>query len=73
MKLIWVPGYPEPVFTRANEATTLDGLLSSPAQQTELHKSISFAFLTLLEQLTPLERAVFLLRELFNYEYAEIG
>ena len=31
------------------------------------------AFLVLLEQLTPLERAVFLLREVFVYEYAEIA
>ena len=31
------------------------------------------AFLVLLEQLTPLERAVFLLRQVFDYEYAEIA
>jgi RNA polymerase sigma-70 factor (ECF subfamily) len=30
------------------------------------------AFLVLLESLSPLERAVFLLREIFDYEYAEI-
>src|SRR5262249_26471596 len=35
--------------------------------------SISLAFLVLLEQLTPLERAVFLLREVFDYSYAEIA
>src|SRR6059036_1335279 len=39
----------------------------------QLHESISMAFLVLLEQLTPLERAVFLLREVFEYEYAEIA
>ena len=38
-----------------------------------LHESLSLAFLVLLEQLTPLERAVFLLREVFAYEYAEIA
>jgi RNA polymerase sigma-70 factor (ECF subfamily) len=31
------------------------------------------AFLVLLESLSPLERAVFLLREVFDYEYAEIA
>src|SRR5262249_16659227 len=36
-------------------------------------ESISMAFLVLLESLSPLERAVFLLREVFDYEYAEIG
>jgi RNA polymerase sigma-70 factor (ECF subfamily) len=44
-----------------------------PARQAELHESLSLAFLTLLEALTPLERAVFLLREVFDYEYAEIA
>src|SRR5439155_26434045 len=44
-----------------------------PAQQAELHDSLSLAFLTLLEQLTPLERAVFLLHEVFDYPYAEIA
>jgi RNA polymerase sigma-70 factor (ECF subfamily) len=38
-----------------------------------LHESISLAFLVLLEQLTPVERAVFLLREVFDYAYAEIA
>ena len=31
------------------------------------------AFLVLLERLTPVERAVFLLREVFDYEYGEIA
>jgi RNA polymerase sigma-70 factor (ECF subfamily) len=35
--------------------------------------SLSMAFLMLLERLTPLERAVFLLREVFDYEYAEVA
>jgi RNA polymerase sigma-70 factor (ECF subfamily) len=35
--------------------------------------SLSIAFLMLLERLTPAERAVFLLREVFEYEYAEIS
>jgi RNA polymerase sigma-70 factor (ECF subfamily) len=35
--------------------------------------SLSMAFLTLLERLSPTERAVFLLREVFDYEYNEIA
>jgi RNA polymerase sigma-70 factor, ECF subfamily len=36
-------------------------------------ESIALAFLVLLEQLQPFERAVFLLRESFGYEFAEIA
>lgn len=39
----------------------------------ELEETLSMAFLVLLEQLTPVERAVFLLREVFDYEYGEIS
>jgi RNA polymerase sigma-70 factor (ECF subfamily) len=60
---------PEPVLT--GPAHTI--LAASPAEQAELHESISLAFLVLLEQLTPVERAVFLLREVFNYDYGEIA
>ncbi len=35
--------------------------------------SLSIAFLVLLERLNPMERAVFILREVFDYEYAEIA
>ena len=37
------------------------------------HEMISMAFLVLLESLSPIERAVFLLREVFEYSYAEIA
>src|SRR5579859_6066123 len=60
------PWLPEPVLTEADERF-------APVQQAELHDSLSIAFLTLLEQLTPLERVVFLLREVFDYDYAEIA
>ncbi len=43
------------------------------AGQAERADSISMAFLVLLESLSPLERAVFLLREAFDYDYAAIG
>lgn len=36
-------------------------------------ESLSMSFLVLLERLSPMERAVFLLREVFDYEYSEIA
>lgn len=64
---------PEPVLTGPDAGPAHTVLTASPAEQAELHESISLAFLVLLEQLTPVERAVFLLREVFNYDYAEIA
>jgi RNA polymerase sigma-70 factor (ECF subfamily) len=43
------------------------------AAQMETADSLSMAFLVLLESLTPVERAVFLLREVFDYDYSEIA
>ena len=44
-----------------------------PLSLLQVDESISMAFLVLLERLTPVERAVFLLREVFDCEYAEIA
>jgi RNA polymerase sigma factor (sigma-70 family) len=44
-----------------------------PAELAETSDSLSMAFLVLLESLAPAERAVFLLREVFGYEYGEIA
>ena len=44
-----------------------------PAERAEMSDSLSLAFLVLLESLSPVERAVFLLREVFGYGYAEIA
>jgi RNA polymerase sigma-70 factor (ECF subfamily) len=44
-----------------------------PAAQVELSDSVSMAFLLLLERLSPVERAVFLLREVFGFGYDEIA
>jgi RNA polymerase sigma-70 factor (ECF subfamily) len=60
------PWLPEPVLTGTDERF-------APTQQAELHETLSLAFLVLLEQLTPVERAVFLLRDVFDYDYAEIA
>ncbi|XKK37242.1 RNA polymerase sigma-70 factor [Nocardiopsis sp. ARC36] len=43
------------------------------AEQAELADSVEFALLVVLETLSPLERAVFVLREAFQFPYAEIG
>ncbi len=45
----------------------------SPAEQISQQESISMAFLVILEQLTPIERAVLLLRGVFDYDYPEIA
>jgi RNA polymerase sigma-70 factor (ECF subfamily) len=50
-------------------------LLTSPdiADDVELAESVSIAMLTVLETLGPTERAVFVLREVFDMSYGEIG
>ncbi len=58
------PWLPEPLLT----ATEPDA-----AEVAELSDSLSVSFLVLLETLTPAERAVFLLREVFDYPYDEIA
>jgi RNA polymerase sigma-70 factor, ECF subfamily len=60
------PWLPEPIITGDGAS------LLSPLRQITDRESISMAFLVLLESLSPLERAVFLLREVFDYEYGEI-
>jgi RNA polymerase sigma-70 factor, ECF subfamily len=46
---------------------------ADPARAAELADSVSMAALLLLEQLSPLERAVFVLREVFAFEFSEIA
>ncbi len=55
---------PEPIVT---------DLGSDPLGMVKIDESLSMAFLVLLERLTPIERAVFLLHEVFEYEYSEIS
>ncbi|BCB77844.1 RNA polymerase sigma-70 factor [Phytohabitans flavus] len=45
----------------------------TPAEQAEIADSLSLAFLVLLESLSPKQRAAFLLREVFDYPYAEVA
>ena len=44
-----------------------------PARRQELAESVSVAFLVVLESLTPVERAVFLLHEVFQYSFEELA
>ena len=44
-----------------------------PADTSLLHESLSMAFLVLLESLNPTERAVFLLHDVFGYDFAEVA
>src|SRR5215475_572563 len=56
---------PEPIVVPA------DG--PGPAEHAELADSLSMAFLVLLEALSPVERAVFMLREVFGYSYPDVA
>jgi RNA polymerase sigma-70 factor (ECF subfamily) len=58
------PWLPEPLLTDSEP---------DAAQHAETADTLSMAFLVLLESLTPIERAVFLLREVFEYDYEEIS
>ena len=56
--------FPEPLLTDPYE---------DPQRSAELADSVSMAALLLLERLTPLERAVFVLREVFGFDFPEIA
>jgi RNA polymerase sigma-70 factor (ECF subfamily) len=58
------PWLPEPLLTEAGP---------DAAERAELAESVSVAMLVVLESLTPDERAVFVLREVFGFGHAEIG
>ena len=58
------PWLPEPLVSEGTEEVS---------DSIELDESLSMAFLVLLESLNPVERAVFLLREVFDYDYEEIS
>ena len=52
----------------------LDGdPMLGPADTLEQRESVSLAVLTLMERLTPVERAVYVLREAFSYSHTEIA
>lgn len=58
------PWFPEPLLADPYE---------DPARSVELADSVSVAALLLLERLSPLERAVFVLREVFGFRFDEVA
>jgi RNA polymerase sigma-70 factor (ECF subfamily) len=56
---------PEPLVTDAEGG--------DPAELAEQLDTLSMSFLVLLERLTPVERAVFLLHDVFDYDFEEVG
>ncbi len=60
------PWLPEPVITINTTTPNVE-------EAAVMQESLSVAFLLMLEQLQPMERAVFLLREIFDYDYADIA
>jgi RNA polymerase sigma-70 factor (ECF subfamily) len=61
------PWLPEPYVTEFGDT------VPDSAEQAVLADSVSLAVLVVLESLSPLERAVFVLREAFGYPYADIA
>jgi len=59
------PWLPEPLLTSPAE--------DDPASVLERDETLSFGMLLLMERLSPVERAVFVLREAFGFEYDEIA
>jgi RNA polymerase sigma-70 factor (ECF subfamily) len=58
------PWFPEPLLTDPYQ---------DPERSAELADSLSVAALLLLERLSPLERAVFVLREVFGFDFTEVA
>ena len=58
------PWFPEPLLADPYE---------DPARSAELADSLSMAALLLLERLTPLERAVFVLRDVFGFDFPDVA
>jgi RNA polymerase sigma factor (sigma-70 family) len=58
------PWVPEPI---------IDDHAASPETQFELADEVSIGFLAVLERLGPEERAVFLLHDVFDYDYSEVA
>ena len=63
---VWLP---EPLL----EDEALFGWAPAPEQQAEFAQDVSIAFMLALERLSPLERAAFLLHDVFDVDHAEIA
>ncbi|HEY2064516.1 MAG TPA: RNA polymerase sigma-70 factor [Gemmatimonadaceae bacterium] len=58
------PWLPEPLVTE---------FAPDPSEHVELAESLSMAFMVMLERLSPIERAVLLLHDVFDFDYTEIA
>lgn len=59
---------PEPILE-----ADFDRYVDDPGQRADIADDLSLAFLRMLERLTPVERAVFVLRESLGFSYADIA
>ena len=64
---------PEPLLTDLAAPGSASWTATDPASLAERSDTLSMAFLLLLERLSPVERAVFLLHDVFGYGYDEIA
>jgi RNA polymerase sigma factor (sigma-70 family) len=67
------PWLPSPIETGLEDVTSGGQALDTPEARYERLESVSFAFLLALEALTPKQRAVLLLRDVFDYSAGETG
>jgi RNA polymerase sigma-70 factor (ECF subfamily) len=64
------PWLPEP---EVHAAPLVPPAIAGPDEQLLMEENVSYALLVMLEKLTPAERAVFLLYEVFGYGYGEVA
>lgn len=64
------PYLPEPVVSPLGAAPGIDG---SPEDQALLADSLTYSFLVLLDELSPIERAVLLLHDVFGYPFDQVA
>ncbi|NEE00951.1 RNA polymerase sigma factor SigJ [Phytoactinopolyspora halotolerans] len=67
------PWLPEPVQGQVTGGAVRDAVDADPAHEAERRDTASFGLLVVLETLSPLERAVFVLREAFDLPFADIA
>jgi RNA polymerase sigma factor (sigma-70 family) len=63
----------EPLGAEADNEAWPEARVAGPEEDLQRLESVSFAFMALLQTLSPLERAVYLLAEVFDYPHSEIG
>ena len=69
------PWLPEPILTHAGASTdrVAPSPLPDPGERVEMAESLTLGFLVVLDRLGPVERAVFLLHDVFGEPFAEIS